>query len=129
MAPDNSVNLIFNSSELSNAEMVELRLRYYSIIVPILAVICLFGAVVNCYILLATRWLHRVPSPTLAFTISLCAADAWVMFQFAAGFILQSYVPYVLEMESLFSSPLCFGLALGKSMLKTLVKSMLKYPW
>ena len=52
----------------------------------------------------------RVFSPTLWFTVSLCAADAWFAILFVAGLIVNSYLPLVVEL----GAQQCIILTLGK---------------
>ena len=104
----------------------------YRYAVPTMMCLCAVSSLGNLYILLSTRWLRRTPSPTLYLTISLCAADAWVLplltfsipnrrlndlslsllaqmtFLMGTSMVLQSWLPVVAKVR--LWKPVCVGL-------------------
>lgn len=67
------------------------KLYLYSI--PPLLLFCLATVIVNTIIVISVRWIRRPLSPTLSFSVSLAAADAYASLVVGIGLVINSLLP------------------------------------
>ena len=113
-----------NSSANLTSEVARLKHLYYPFIIPPLLCLCLLTIFANGVILVSVRWLHRTPSPLLMFTISLCVADFWLAVQMSVNFVIEGYLPHVLDIKLNQLSP-CQGLMMEAVRCGALITSVL----
>ncbi|XP_064457107.1 adrenocorticotropic hormone receptor-like [Ornithodoros turicata] len=69
------------------------RRSVYALAVPALLLGCFLSFIFNAGVLLSVRWLRRVLSPTLCFSLSLTFADAYSSLLLGTGLFVNSYLP------------------------------------
>ncbi|XP_013789029.1 melanocyte-stimulating hormone receptor-like [Limulus polyphemus] len=67
----------------------------YRIVVPLMLTMCLVSMVFNVVIVSSVKWVRRTVSPTLCFSLSLAAADAYASLILGLGLVVNSLLPEV----------------------------------
>lgn len=110
-----SLNVSISPSPLEVARDV------YRLAVPVMLVACLTSMLFNLIIVESARWLRRSPSPTLCFSLSLSAANAYASLVVGVGLVVNSLLPTVYQVQS----SICVSLSLEAFRLTGLIASVL----
>lgn len=97
------------------------RVSLYEIIIPSMVGLCAIAATANIYILMASRWVKRLVSPTLCFSVSLAAADAYAALVIGVGIVVNSLLP----IKGIIKANSCLGLTLEGFRLSGMITSVL----
>ncbi|KAL3175116.1 hypothetical protein MRX96_040510 [Rhipicephalus microplus] len=92
----------------------------YRLAVPVMLVACLMSMVFNVVIVESVHWLRRSPSPTLCFSLSLSAANAYASLVLGVGLVVNSLLPTLYHIQP----PACWALSLEAFRLTGLIASV-----
>ncbi|XP_077553385.1 adenosine receptor A3-like [Haemaphysalis longicornis] len=99
---------------------LEVARDVYRLAVPVMLVACLISMVFNLVIVESVHWLRRSPSPTLCFSLSLSAANAYASLVVGVGLVVNSLLPAVYHVQP----PACWALSLEAFRLTGLIASV-----
>lgn len=117
---------VFTYFRVKNMEGIEMQKLLYKIFVPILLLGCLFSLLLNLVLVAvgsASRKTMRSRSPILVLSLNLAATDCLASFLIGLSFVINSFLPVVLQIN--IDSPMksCFLLVLEVLRLSSLIAS------
>lgn len=100
-----------------------LRQQVYLYVVPTMILLCALGCIGNGAILMLIPWIRRPLFPVLKLSLGLAAADCWTSLLLGAGFVINSFLPYVLHIE--LGRQACISLVIETFRLGAILTSLL----
>ncbi|CAN8019640.1 unnamed protein product [Ixodes persulcatus] len=114
-------NQTFEDNGSATTSPLQVARDVYRLAVPVMLVACLTSMLFNLLIVESVRFLRRSPSPTLCFSLSLSAANAYASLVVGVGLVLNSLLPAVYHVQP----PICVSLSLEAFRLTGLIASVL----
>lgn len=112
-----------NVSSTDDDYVTNFLYTFREIALTIMVAFCFISIVENCWILVCVKFLKRSMSPTLCYSISLAAADAYVSLVIGAGLIINSLLPMYGIIDE--NNYLCLILALEGFRVGAMITSVL----